>query len=253
MHNRDLGTIRSILLANSSMALLALYLALALAGVALALWRPPRMPCYSLLLAIAALPQLGQMLGIRIPAMFLVSVAVIAIWCLCNRAVSGVPIVSVGVALNLLVMGLHGGAMPISADTLARIGHLAQPGTLLAGSKDIVVQSAHLAFLSDWVVLPSGVMTVVASPGDLLVLIGIVWWLLFSHKQERDQTHDDAWRRSHGDRSSCAAPLGPKRAAGAHAPGAAGGRQPDRRRATAARPDQCSYLAPALHGDTRRA
>ena len=57
------------------MTVLTLYLSCALAGGALALWRPPQMPRYWLLLSIAAVPQLGSLLGIWIPGMFLVSVA----------------------------------------------------------------------------------------------------------------------------------------------------------------------------------
>src|SRR6476659_7624356 len=73
-------------------------------------------------------------------------------WCLCNRALAGVPAVALGVIMNLLIMAFHGGAMPIYADTLADIGHSFAPGTLLMGSKDVVVQSAALWSLSDWLV-----------------------------------------------------------------------------------------------------
>ena len=170
------------------MTLLMLYLACALGGAAIALWRPPRVPRYWPLLAIAAVPQFGSMLGIWIPGMFLVSVAAIFIWCLCNRAVAGVPVVAVGVILNLLVMAFHGGAMPIRTEVLERLGDPSAPGTLLMGSKDIVVQSAYLALLSDWMVLPLNALTIVASPGDLIVLVGIAWWLLFSHSKERDRS-----------------------------------------------------------------
>lgn len=169
------------------MTVLTLYLCLALAGAGLALWRPPRMPRYWLLLAIAGVPQLGSLLGVWIAGMFLVSVAAIFAWCICNRAVAGIPAVALGVIMNLLVMAFHGGAMPIHADTLARIGYDFAPGTLLMGSKDIVVQSAALWLLSDWLVLPAGATSYVASPGDLVVIVGVVWWLLLSHVNERDQ------------------------------------------------------------------
>lgn len=169
------------------MVLLALYLACALGGGALALWRSPQMPRSWLLLIIAALPQAAGLLGIRMPGMFLTSVAAITIWCLLNRAIAGVPMVSLGIALNLLAMGFYGGAMPIHAHTMAQIGYPAAVGALPSGSKDIVVQSAQLALLFDWIVLPSRVITIVASPGDLILLIGIMWWLLFSYEQERDQ------------------------------------------------------------------
>jgi len=170
------------------MTVLMLYLCCALVGAALAFWRPPHMPRYWPLLAIAAVPQLGSLASIWIPGMFLVSVTAIFIWCLCNRAIAGVPAVAVGAIMNLLVMAFHGGAMPIHAETLARIGHIFAPGTLLMGSKDVVVQSAVLWLLSDWLVLPAGATTYVASPGDVVVIVGVIWWLLFSHpREERDQ------------------------------------------------------------------
>ena len=166
------------------MTILTLYLCCSLAGAALTLWRPPRMPRYWLLLAIAAVPQIGSLLGIWIAGMFLVSVTAIFIWCLCNRMIAGIPAVAAGVIMNLLVMAFHGGAMPIHAETLARIGYVFAPGTLLMGSKDVVVQSAALWMLSDWLVLPAGATTYVASPGDVVVMVGVIWWLLFSHPRE---------------------------------------------------------------------
>lgn len=168
------------------MSVLLLYLMCALGGAALAFWRAPQLPRYNLLLAIAAVPQLGMLLDVRIPAMFWVSVAAVMLWCWCNRAVSGIPAVSVGVAMNLLVMALHGGAMPIHADTLARLGMQAAPGVLLSGSKDVVVQTALLGLFADWLVLPAGAATFVLSPGDLVVAIGVVWWLLFSRLERVD-------------------------------------------------------------------
>src|SRR5947199_10031515 len=95
------------------MTVLTLYLSCALAGAALSLWRPPRMPRYWLLLAIAAVPQLGSLLGIWIAGMFLVSVTAIFIWCLCNRAIARMPAVAAGAIMNLAVMAFPGGATPI--------------------------------------------------------------------------------------------------------------------------------------------
>ena len=167
------------------MTVLLLYMLCAVAGAFVAFWRPPRMPRYWLLLAIAAVPQLGNLLGVWITGMFLVSVGAIFVWCICNRAIAGVPAIAVGVVMNLLVMAFHGGAMPIHAATLAQIGYVVAPGTLLMGSKDLVVETATFGLLADWLVLPAGITTFVASPGDLVVLIGVIWWLLFSHAYER--------------------------------------------------------------------
>jgi hypothetical protein len=167
--------------------LLLYYTACTLICMALAFWRPPRLPRYNLLLAIAAVPQAGSILGVRIPAMFLVSVVAFGAWCLCNRAIAGVPVVALGVMLNLLVMASYGGAMPIHADVLAGLGYAAPAGSLLAGSKDVVVESTYLTLLSEWIVVPG---PIVASPGDLIAVAGIVYWLLFSHPGKERNSND---------------------------------------------------------------
>ena len=79
------------------------------------------MPRYWPLLAVAIVPQVGNLVGIRIPGMFFVAIAVIGIWCAYNRDIPGTAVVAVGIGLNLLVMGFHGGSMPIRADILLRV------------------------------------------------------------------------------------------------------------------------------------
>ena len=161
-----------------------------LSGV-LGFWRRPRMPRYWLLLAIAAVPQFGNLAGLRFPGMFFIAIAVIGIWCVYNRAIPGTSLVAIGIGLNLLVMGLHDGLMPIRADILASLGHTVAPGTVLVGSKDVVIDTSTLWLLSDWIVLSLGATKVVVSPGDLIIVAGVAWWLLFSHQPEKDQAHAD--------------------------------------------------------------
>jgi len=169
--------------------LLLCYLLCAMAGTLLALWRPPRIPRYWPLLAIAAVPQVGSLVGVWIPGMFLISVAAFWAWCLCNRALPGVLLIALGVMLNLLAMAFHDGAMPIHADVLAQAGYPAPHGAALLGSKDVVVRAAPLALLSDWMVLSYGARTLIASPGDLLTVLGILYWLLFSHSTKERVCH----------------------------------------------------------------
>lgn len=163
----------------------------ALLSGALAFWRRPHMPRFWPLLAVAMVPQVGGLVGIRIPGMFFVAIAVIGIWCAYNRDISGTAVVAVGIGLNLLVMGFHGGSMPIRADILASLGQVVVPGTVLVGSKDVVIDTSALWLLSDWIILALGGKKVVVSPGDLIIVAGVAWWLLFSHKPEKDQAHAD--------------------------------------------------------------
>jgi Family of unknown function (DUF5317) len=167
-----------------------IYLGCALAGSMLALLRPPQLPRYWLLLVIAVVPQIGSLLGIWIPGMFLVTVCTFCIWCLCNRTIPGILIVALGMMLNMLVMAFYGGAMPIHADTLAQLGHVVPHGSVMAGSKDVVIHSPSLALLTDWMVLLSGSRTIIASPGDLIAVVGIVYWLLFGHSTKERVRYD---------------------------------------------------------------
>jgi len=173
------------------MAMLMLSVIGALVSGALAFWRRPHMPRFWPLLAVAMAPQLGNLAGIRVPGMFFVAIAVIGIWCAYNRDIAGTAVVAVGIGLNLLVMGFHGGSMPIRADVLASLGQVAAPGTVLAGSKDVVIDTSALWLLSDWIILALGAKKVVVSPGDLIIVAGVAWWLLFSHQPQKDQAHAD--------------------------------------------------------------
>src|SRR4051794_28879982 len=96
----------------------------ALLSGSLAFWRKPQLPRYWPLLAIALGPQVGHLVGVRIPRMFSVAIAVIGIWCAYNRGIAGTAVVAAAIGLNLLVMGFHGGSMPVRANILATLGQV---------------------------------------------------------------------------------------------------------------------------------
>jgi hypothetical protein len=75
--------------------------------------------------------------------------------------------------------------------TLAHVGRAVEPGVLLAGSKDIAVAGSPLSLLADWMPLETPLFTIIASPGDLLVLAGIVFWLAYGCNPERTHGHAD--------------------------------------------------------------
>lgn len=180
-------------------------LLIALCSAALAFWRAPQMPRYWPLLAIATVPQIANLFAITIPWMLWAAIAAVLLWCFCNWGVRGAPIVALGVGLNLIVMTYHRGSMPIRADVLASIGHSVAPGTLLVGSKDVVVQSSILWLLGDWIVIADGPTPVVLSPGDLILLAGVAWWLLLSHRSEKEHTHGKVGHDSDVARTTYAA------------------------------------------------
>jgi hypothetical protein len=173
------------------MHLLTLGLACAVAASAAAVtfWRTPRMPRDSYLLLVALLPLVASIAGIQLPWLFLLSMVSVGVWGMRNRRVGGIPLVVAGVCLNVLAMVLHGGRMPIETSVLARLGEAVSPGTALHGSKDIAVESSRLWVLSDWIVLSARGYSFVVSPGDVLVMAGLFWWLLADRGMRKDKTH----------------------------------------------------------------
>lgn len=168
------------------MTLLSVYAVGALLVGLAALWLPvPPIRAWPLLI-VAALPQLPIIAGIRGPALVLISAVALVLWAWQNRHSAGALVASAGCLLNLGTMLVHGGAMPVHPDTLARIGVTASPGTALIGSKDLASDLAATALLGDWIIVPLHVVTLVVSPGDLLVVAGIALWLLAGRKEKHD-------------------------------------------------------------------
>ncbi len=151
--------------------------------------RAPQLPRYWLLLVIASVPQAGLIWGVEVPAMIWISVATVAVWAYANRHIPGVALAGVGMLMNLVVMGVHGGRMPIHSDVLAQLGASLPAGTILEGSKDVVVDASPLIWLSDHFILGSGNHTYIASLGDFVLLVGIVCWLTLSEAPERNTAH----------------------------------------------------------------
>jgi Family of unknown function (DUF5317) len=185
------------------MDLLTLYIAGACICGFVAMIREPRLPRYWLLLLTAAIPQIGLIYGINIPGMFLVTAGCIALWGLSNREVGGISIIATGMLLNLLPMAAHGGRMPIHVDAIgAHSGYADAIGTVIAGSKDIVVSGSPLLLLSDHIPLVFSNFTLIASPGDLIVVIGVILWLFASSSPQRRRAHAHSTSNLHPESSA---------------------------------------------------
>jgi hypothetical protein len=87
----------------------------------------------------------------------------------------GVWLVSVGSALNLLVVLVNGGRMPVSAELAARGTHLLVDRGHI-GQYVLMGPHANLGWLADWLAFPGPLGTVlpeVYSPGDFVSALGI--------------------------------------------------------------------------------
>ena len=122
-------------------------------------------------------------------------VLLIFIWF--NRGRVGIKILGLGLALNLLVITLNKGLMPIAPETvLALYPEIPlsawQIGFRPGMSKNILLPAGdtRLAWLSDSILLPEWFpWTRALSPGDLFIVLG-VFWLLAVENPDQSGTLD---------------------------------------------------------------
>jgi hypothetical protein len=101
-----------------------------------------------------------------------------------NLRQPGMWLMGLGLLLNLSVITLNGGWMPISPDTVMRLAPNAPAGSWGIGerlgvTKDKVlpVSETQLWFLSDRFVVPNWTHTHIAfSMGDVLIALGAIWF-----------------------------------------------------------------------------
>jgi hypothetical protein len=119
------------------------------------------------------------------PATLVSSQILLLVFVAFNRKKPGFWILGLGLALNLVVILLNGGLMPVSPETVARLAPNApinswHIGERLGTGKDIVLtlDQTRLWFLSDRFLLPDGASTRAAlSMGDFLIALGASWML----------------------------------------------------------------------------
>lgn len=108
------------------------------------------------------------------------SLLLVVVWF--NRSLPGMSVLGVGLLLNLLVIVLNGGLMPITPEMVGSLGISEwQPGQRLGATKDIVlpVANTRLWVLSDRFFLRLPSYSVAYSIGDVLIAAG-AFWLMWS-------------------------------------------------------------------------
>ena len=116
------------------------------------------------------------------------SQALLLVFAWLNRSQPGFWALGLGLALNLLVIALNGGLMPISPETVARLVPDAPPdawqiGQRLGSGKDVIlpIAATRLWWLGDRFLLPAWFPYQVAfSLGDAFIAGGAFWllWML---------------------------------------------------------------------------
>jgi len=134
----------------------------------------------------------------------ILSFIILLIVALLNFSIPGMPILGLGILLNLVVMVANGGYMPVSPDDLVEIGHPRQAEILRAGGTDFygiaLTEQTRLPFLADIFVLPRFFpIRYVFSLGDALIGLGliivVVWGMVKKYPADSDsmaKTDDSA-------------------------------------------------------------
>ena len=120
-----------------------------------------------------------------------------------NRDKPGFWALGLGLTLNLLVIAINGGLMPISPETVTWLSPNASPDSWQVGyrlwdGKDIVlpVATTRLWWLSDRLLTPGWVPYQVAfSIGDILIALG-AFWLFWSSRRLETQSYSQVLSRT---------------------------------------------------------
>lgn len=130
-------------------------------------------------------PQLLQGLpGAVSRALLPLSLAGFLIFVWLNRRLPGMPVVLIGLLLNLAVISANGGWMPVSPETASQLPGGSPPESAAVGSrvddKSILLkpEDTRLEFLADRFLLPEvrGYRAAV-SVGDIFIAAGVFWLL----------------------------------------------------------------------------
>ncbi len=163
------------------------------------------------LVLVAVIPQLlifqipytaGWFSDTAAAAVLVVSQLLLLVFIWINRDLTGIRILGLGLILNLLVITLNGGLMPIAQETAQALYpeiplSTWQLGSRPGWSKNILLrpEDTRLAWLSDSILLPEWFpWTRALSPGDLFIVLG-VFWLLAVEKLDEPSGREGSFKK----------------------------------------------------------
>ena len=118
---------------------------------------------------------------------------------LLNRRLPGMPVLLIGLVLNLAVITLNGGWMPVSPETASHLPGGSPPESAAVGTrvddKSILLRAedTSLEFLADRFLLPAmGGYRAAVSLGDMFIAAGAFWLLARAPDAPHPQRRDDA-------------------------------------------------------------
>ncbi|WP_309123090.1 DUF5317 domain-containing protein [Paenibacillus sp.] len=121
--------------------------------------------------------------GASAPALFQLSLLPVLTAMLLNWKRPGFRLLIAGCALNIVALSLNGGRMPVSVPALELAG-LAHLSDMSSSVRHQPMTGDHVAWLGDWIpiLVPFGT-NYVWSPGDVLLGLGIIIFLVRSSKE----------------------------------------------------------------------
>jgi len=112
-----------------------------------------------------------------VPQIYVFSMGIVLAALLLNFQLPGMPLVTIGLCLNLLVISANGGYMPASPDSLRTAGfeeRLASPEAGTQHNSTLINEETRLWFLADIFALPASFpLANVFSIGDVVLALGI--------------------------------------------------------------------------------
>jgi hypothetical protein len=121
------------------------------------------------IVVISVIPTMGHTLSV---ALHMSSYALLGAFGWANRAVTGVPVVLAGGALNLAPIAANGGVMPAHPAVADAAAVQPRAGEFV---NSVPVSDAHLGFLGDVLATPASLpLHNVYSAGDVVIVLGLL-------------------------------------------------------------------------------